>query len=82
MGLPTDQRLEYITSLSKMELEFEHKDPPVALGFGLFKMWIGMVSQQDEPLALQFSRGLAYFSRKGEFLGSANAERVGGATND
>lgn len=63
---PTSERIKYIQSLTAFEEEMSQQNPPVALGFGLFKMWIGVLSEQDQELMSQFSKELSYFSRKGD----------------
>ena len=60
------ERVNYIKSLTTFEEKMSQQDPAVALGFGLFKMWIGVLSEQDQELMSQFSKDLGYFSCKGE----------------
>lgn len=62
----TSQRIEYIKSLTAFEEKMSQQNPSLALGFGLFKMWIGVLSEQDHELMSQFSSELEYFSRKGD----------------
>jgi len=62
---PTSERIKYIQSLTAFEEKMSQQDPSVALGFGLFKMWVGVLSEQDQELMSQFSKELGYFSRKG-----------------
>ena len=62
----TSERIEYIKSLTTFEEKMSQQNPSVALGFGLFKMWIGVLSEQDHELMSQFSSELEYFSRKGD----------------
>ena len=59
------ERIKYIQSLTAFEEKMIQQDPPVALGFGLFKMWVGVLSEQDQELMSQFAKELGYFSRKG-----------------
>lgn len=66
---PASERIKYIQSLTAFEERMSQQDPPATLGFGLFKMWIGVVSEQDQELMSQFSKELAYFSRKGDLPG-------------
>lgn len=62
------KQIEYITKLTKMEVSLrnDHGDPHASLGFALFKMWVGAVSEKDAELMNQISTELAYFSRKGD----------------
>lgn len=62
----TSERIEFIKSLTAFEEKMSQQDPPVALGFGLFKMWVGVLGEQDYELMSQFSKELGYFSRKGD----------------
>jgi len=64
--LPMSERISYINRLTNMEnkLKEEKGDPHSALGFGLFKMWVGAVAEVDTELMQQFSNELAYFSKK------------------
>jgi len=66
--LPMSERISYINKLTDMEnkLKEEKGDPHSALGFGLFKMWVGAVAEVDTGLMQQFSNELAYFSKKGD----------------
>lgn len=66
--LPNSQRIEYINRLTSMEnqLREEKNDPHSSLGFGLFKMWVGALSENDSDLMKQISAELAYFSDKGD----------------
>lgn len=63
---PKGERIKYIQSLTAFEEKMSQQDPSVALGFGLFKMWVGVLSEQDQELMSQFSKELGYFSRKGD----------------
>ena len=67
---PLQERNAYITSLTTVEnqLREEKKDLAGSLGFGLFKMWVGTLSENDAELIQQFSRELAFFSKKTEGL--------------
>jgi hypothetical protein len=68
-ALPHTDQMAYIHSLSVIEekLQVETSDPTAALGFGLFKMWVGAVVAKDEPLMEQIAAELAHFSRFGDF---------------
>jgi hypothetical protein len=68
-ALSADQKHSYIESLTAMEEKMLQKDPHAGLGFGLFKMWIGAVTANDEELVKEFSDTLAFFSRKGNLGG-------------
>jgi predicted choloylglycine hydrolase len=65
--IPKSERFAYLNKLTDMEnkLRDENNDPYGALGFGLFKMWVGAVTELDTDLMQQFSNELAYFSKKG-----------------
>lgn len=67
--LPKAKQIEYINKLTNMEvgLREEKNDPNSSIGFGLFKMWIGALSENDTELMKQFNAELAHFSRKGEW---------------
>lgn len=67
---PLPERNAYIASLTAVEhqLRDEKKDLPGSLGFGLFKMWVGTVSENDTELMKQLSKELAFFSKKVEGL--------------
>lgn len=67
--LPKNQRLEYIAALSRAEEKMVKEQPHAAVGFALFKMWIAAVTEDDEELIQEFSKGLASFSRKGDLGG-------------
>jgi len=64
--LPKAEKLAYIHSLTSMEEKVTTKDPHAAVGFGLFKMWVGALSEDDEELISRFSKELAFFSKKGD----------------
>lgn len=64
--LPKAERLNYIQSLTAFEERMSQQDPHTAIGFGLFKMWVGVVSENDDELVSEFSKALGYFSRKGD----------------
>jgi len=64
VNLPREERTAYIVSLTQFEEKLCTQDPPVAIGVGLFKMWIGVVAERDDELASQFSKEIEYFSLK------------------
>ncbi len=66
--LPYSERISYIEKLTDMEnkVREEMGDPHASLGVALFKMWVGAVTALDTELMEQFSKELAYFSRKGD----------------
>jgi hypothetical protein len=64
--LPKAEKLAYIQSLTSMEEKLTAKDPHAAVGFGLFKMWVGALAEDDEELIARFSKELAFLSRKGD----------------
>lgn len=65
-ALPSSEKYSYIQSLTAMEEKMMEKDPGAGLGFGLFKMWVGAVTANDEELVKEFSNTLAFFSKKGD----------------
>lgn len=68
-ALSAKEKNAYIESLSAMEAKMLESDPAAGLGFGLFKMWVGAVTANDDELVKEFSDGLAFFSRKGNLGG-------------
>lgn len=60
--LPKAEKLAYIQSLTAMEEKLTGKDPHAAVGFGIFKMWVGALSEDDEELIARFSKELAFAS--------------------
>lgn len=68
-ALSADEKHSYIQSLTAMEEKMMQKDPHAGLGFGLFKMWVGAVTANDEDLVKEFSNTLAFFSKKGNLGG-------------
>lgn len=64
---PVTVRIDYIKSLNLFENQLLNKDPEVALGFGLFKMWIAFLSDNDDELIEKFAKDLEYFSSKAAF---------------
>ncbi len=73
-AVPREEKLKYIESLSLLEQELNMKATGSGLGVGLFKMWLGAVAAQDEPLVQSFSEELSRLSAKagpsGETRGS------------
>jgi hypothetical protein len=67
--LPKSSKLEYINKLSQVKDDLSERDPHAALGFVLYGMWLGAVTESDDELAHKFSSELAYFSRKGDMGG-------------
>ena len=65
--LPTDVQFAYISKLTDMEnrLRDQKGDMAGSLGFGLFKMWVGTLTSNDDELNEKFSNELAFFSKKG-----------------
>lgn len=68
-ALPSDEKHSYIESLTAMEEAMMKKDRHAGIGFGLFKMWIGAVTANDDELMKEFSGELAFFSKKGDLGG-------------
>ena len=64
--LKTEDQLSYLKSLTDVEGKLLAADPQAALGFGLFKMWLGMLIANDDELATEFGETLAYLSKKGD----------------
>ena len=65
--LPNSQKFEYMAKLTNAENAFrdERKDMASSIGFGLFKMWVGMITARDTELIESFATELSFFSRKG-----------------
>lgn len=63
---PINQQTDYINRLTNMEIGLRNIDPPASLGFGLFKMWLGALQENDVELLNKFLIELKYFSRKGD----------------
>ena len=55
--LPKAKQIEFINKLTNMEvgLREEKNDPHSSIGFGLFKMWVGALSEKDTELMNQFN---------------------------
>ncbi len=66
MRLPKQHKMNFIQKLTEMENKLSESDSHAALGFGLFKMWVGVLTENDEELIENFSTELEYFSKKGE----------------
>lgn len=65
-GLPKPEKYKYIEALTNAEEKMTKEKPQAAVGFALFKMWIGALTEDDEDLLQEFSAGLAELSRKGD----------------
>lgn len=68
-ALPNRDQIAYIQNLTDMaiKLQSEASDPTAAVGFDLFKMWVGAVAAKDERLMQQIASELSYFSKLGDF---------------
>jgi hypothetical protein len=73
-AVPRSEQLKYLESLTAMERELNAKQMGAGLGVGLFKMWLGAVVAQDEPLVQGFSEALARLSAK-----AVSVREAGGA---
>jgi len=69
-AISATEKIEYIKGLSRAEEGISQCDSEAALGFGLFKMWIGAITANDDELVTQFFEELSFFSRKGDLGGS------------
>lgn len=71
--LTPTEKCQYLDSLTVAENKLT-KDgmPHAALGFALFKMWIGAVTVGDEDLFMRISGNLAEFSAAGDLSTSAH----------
>ena len=69
--LSTAEQIDYIKRLAEMEEKLGADNPHASIAYALFKMWVAAVSEKDDGLAKHFSTELAYFSIKGERLGSS-----------
>src|SRR5262245_29378604 len=54
-ALTTSEQHEYLKSLTEVEGKLLTTDQQAALGFGLFKMWLGAISAKDDELVAEFS---------------------------
>ncbi|CAB3807283.1 hypothetical protein LMG28138_05906 [Pararobbsia alpina] len=61
---PGAEKLEYLQQLTAAEMELQKKDPQAAIGFALFKMWVGALAAKDNELMRQFSKELSMLSKK------------------
>ncbi len=59
-------QLEHLRQLRSAEEVLAIKDAQVALGFGLFKMWVAALIENDKELIDYFGQELAKFSKEGE----------------
>ena len=66
MRLPRHEQAAYIKTLISTEDELREDDPETALGFGLFRMWIGALISGDQELIKSFSHELVYLGEKGD----------------
>ena len=66
--IPKSDRIEYMHRLAEVEerLKNEKNDYPASVGFGLFKMWVGAVAENDSELIESFTKELDFFSQKGD----------------
>ncbi|MDB5788220.1 MAG: hypothetical protein JWQ50_8135 [Caballeronia mineralivorans] len=64
--LPGAEKLEYLQQLTATEVELQKKDPQAAIGFALFKMWVGALVANDDELMRQFSKELSILSKKAD----------------
>ena len=66
--LPKSERISYINILIDIENQLREKkiDRHAALGFRLFKMWVGAVAELDSELMQQFGKELAHFTKKND----------------
>ena len=69
-GISKREQLDYLRKLGATEEEIGKKDPQAALGFGLFKMWIASIIQNDEESMQYFSNELAWLSKAGDLSGT------------
>jgi hypothetical protein len=67
-ALPENERLGYIESLTKAEAAVA-KEPPAAVAFALFKMWVAAISANDAEMIEHVSKGISELSRKGDLGG-------------
>ncbi len=67
-ALPENERLGYIESLTKAEAAAA-KEPPAAVAFALFKMWVAAISTDDPEMIEYLSNGISELSRKGDLGG-------------
>ncbi len=66
MLLPRHEQMAYIQALKATEDELREGDPETALGFALFRMWIGALILGDEELIKRSSYELVYLGEKGD----------------
>jgi hypothetical protein len=65
-ALSKSEKLKYIEALTITEENMAKDQPHASIGFALFKMWIGALTEEDEELRKEFSHGLSELSRKGD----------------
>lgn len=65
---PSAEQLAYIDKLTVLEgdLRNKHGDHNLALGFSLYKMWLGVIASKDKELFDRFYSDIAYFSNLGD----------------
>ena len=65
---PKREQLDYIDRFTTIEISLtkELEDPLASLGFGLFKMYLGAITESDGELAKQFSEELIRLSKLGQ----------------
>ena len=61
-ALSRSEKLKYIEALTKAEGNTAKEQPHRSIGFALFKMWVGALTEEDEELIEEFSHGLAELS--------------------
>jgi hypothetical protein len=64
--LPMSRQMDYVQKLSAMERELHAVEPAAAMGFGLFKMYVGALTEGDTQLANQFAKELDELSAPSE----------------
>ena len=68
----TSERSDYQAKLAASAIEIGKQDGLTARGFLLFTMWVAAVNNRDQELISEFSKELAYFSRKGDLSPAMN----------
>ncbi len=66
MRLPRQAQAAYVQMLAAAEDELREGDPETALGFGLFRIWIGALISGDEDLIKRSFPELVYLGEKGD----------------
>ena len=57
---------DYLKKFGVMEVETGKKDPLMAIGFGLFKMWLVSIITNDDEAMQYFSKELGWLSKVGD----------------